>query len=168
MLRSKRLKIISWGFVCAFAACIAMGQGTTPKTVRVKIITKENAPDVLKRLNQAGAVQNLEFVNDESGYTYWIEYTVKEFDPAGPWESRGPIYAPGSSRPTSRYERSYKDVECVVHGGNGINGGYQFSVHRRRPEPASGVEDHVAKKIVKLIAKDLKRKVVLPPGAAEQ
>ena len=168
MLRSKRLKIISWGFVCALAACIAMGQGTTPKTVRVKIITKENAPDVLKRLNQAGAAQNLEFVNDESGYAYWIEYTVKEFDPAGPWESPGPISAPGSSRPTSRYERSYKDVECVVHGGNGINGGYQFSVHRRRPEPAWAIEDQVAKKIVKLIAKDLKRKVVLPPGAAEK
>jgi hypothetical protein len=54
MLRSKSLKIVSCGFVCAFAACIAMGQGTAPKTVRVKITTKENAPDVLKRLNQAG------------------------------------------------------------------------------------------------------------------
>jgi len=76
MLRRKSPKIISCVIVCAFAACIAMGQGTAPKTVRVKITTREKAPDVLKRLNQAGAAQNLEFVNDESRYTYWIEYDV--------------------------------------------------------------------------------------------
>jgi hypothetical protein len=106
-------------------------------------------------------------MNDASGYAYWIEYSVKEFDPAAPWESPGPYTAPGSLRPVARNERSYKDVECVVHGGNGINGGYQFSVHRRRPEPASGIEDKVAKEIVKRIAKDLRRKPVLSPGASE-
>ena len=62
----------------------------------------------------------------------------------------------------------YKDVECLVHEGNGINGGYQFSVHRRRPEPALGIADKVAKEIVKRIAKDLRRKPVLSPGRANR
>jgi hypothetical protein len=166
MLRSKNLKTVSCGLVCMFLACIVSAQGTTPKTVPVKITTKENAPDVLKRLKQVGAAENLEFVNDTWGYVYWIEYTVKECDPAGPGESSGPYHAPGSSRPAARNERSDKDVECVVHGGNGINGGYQFSVHRRRPEPGLGIADKVAKEIVKRIAKDLRRKPVLSPGRA--
>ena len=168
MMRTTKPQILLCGVAWLFAAWAAAGQGTPLKTVRVKIITTANAPDVLKQLNEAGAAQNLQFVNDESGYAYWIEYSVKEFDPPAPWESRGPFSARGSSRPTERSDRTYKEVECVAHGGSGVNGGYQLSAHRRAAEPAQGIEDQVAKKIVKLIAKDLKRKVVLPPGAADQ
>lgn len=168
MLRRTKLQIVLCGIAWMFAAWAAAGQGTTLKTVRVKITSTGNGADVLKRLNEAGAAQKLEFVNDESGYVYWVEYSVKEFDLPAPWESDGRISPPGSSRPMGRTDRTYKDVECVAHGGNGVNGGYQLSVHRRVAEPAWGLEDQVAKKIVKLIARDLKRKVVLPPGTAEQ
>jgi hypothetical protein len=133
----------------ALRASGANGQGSAPETVRVKIITTENADQFLNRLNKMGVAQRLEFVNGESRYVYSIEYTVTDFErwPAGDF---------GLSRPKRIGELTYKDVNCSVYGLNGVDGGYLFGTHGRG-------EDKVAKEIVKLIANDIRRKVLLPP-----
>jgi hypothetical protein len=149
MLRKLRLALCIAFVVWALTASAASGQGSAPETVRVKIVTKENMEEFLKQLNKMGVAQKLEFVNDESRYVYWIEYTVTDFER---WNADDF----GLSRPKRIGELTYKDVNCSVYGLIGVNGGYLFGAHGRG-------EDKVAKEIVKLIAKDMRRKVLLPP-----
>jgi hypothetical protein len=141
--------------VWALTGLNANGQGPALETVRVKIVTKENAQELLKQLNKMGAAENLKFVHDESGYVYWIEYAVTELEPPTPGDTlAGPAW---------KHDRLYREIECVVHGGNGVDGGYQLYASSRTVEPAFGIDDQVVKKAVRLIAKDIRRIVVLPP-----
>jgi hypothetical protein len=155
MLRNVRFQLRFALVIWALSASTANGKGPAPETVRVKIVTKEDAQELLKQLNKMGAAENLKFVDDKSEYVYWIEYAVTEPEPPTPADALTGL--------AWKRARLYREVECVVHGGNGVDGGYQLYASRRTMEPTFGIDDQVVKKAVKLMAKDIRRIVVLPP-----